>query len=75
MVWNDLKYYLCTYVKPSNKMQLINGIQKFWSGIDSYYCQKKINHLQKVLKKAIVLKGKPTGLWIFSIFKSLNKLY
>ena len=31
MVWNDLKYFLCTKVQPSTKNDLINGVHRFWN--------------------------------------------
>ena len=64
MVWNDLKYYLCTEVQPTTKDELVNGIQTFWSNKknDIKYCNKKIDHLYKVIDRCIALTGNATGL-------------
>ena len=54
LVWNDLKYFLCTEVQPQNEMDLINGVKKFWQDkVDFEYCNKKIDHLNKVLTKIL----------------------
>jgi hypothetical protein len=62
MVWNDLKFYLCSKVKPFNKKELVKGIKDFWSNITIEYCNRKIDHIQRVLKKVVLLQGRPTGL-------------
>ena len=31
MVWNDLKYFLCTELQPKTKIEPINSIRKFWN--------------------------------------------
>ena len=62
LVWNDLKYFLCTEVQPQNEMDLINGVKKIWQDkVDFEYCNKKIDHLNKVLTKMISLTGRATG--------------
>ena len=62
LVWNDLKYFLCIEVQPQNEMDLINGVKKFWQDkVDFEYCNKKIDHLNKVLTKMISLTGRATG--------------
>ena len=62
LVWNDLKYFLCTEIHPQNKNELINGILYFWRNkVDVEYCNKKIDHLDKVINKMILLKGRATG--------------
>jgi transposase len=64
MVWNDLKYYLCTQVHPRTKADLLEGINKFWlkKKDDLNYCNKKIDHLYKVVDRCIALTGSATGL-------------
>ena len=43
--------------------QLIQGIIKFWDEIVTVeYCNKKIDHLNKVIDTIILLKGKASGL-------------
>ena len=61
-IWNDLKYYLCTKVKPSNKKELCRGIKKFWKEIlNTRSCNKKIDHLYNVYKRVIMLRDRATG--------------
>ena len=65
MVWNDLKYYLCTEIKPTTLNQLTDGIKDFWKehSRDLDYCNKKINHVTvKVIDRVILLRGQATGL-------------
>ena len=63
LVWNDLKYYIRTKIKPNNLEELITSINRFWeTKVTREYCNSKIDHLEKVLKRAIVLKGKATGI-------------
>jgi len=64
MVWNDLKYYLCTEVQSKTKNELINGITTFWNNkrYDLDYCNKKIDHLYKVIDRLVALTGVATGL-------------
>ena len=63
LVWNDLKYYIRTKIKPNNLEELITSINRFLeTKVIREYCNSKIDHLEKVLKRAIVLKGKATGI-------------
>ena len=63
LVWNDLKYYIGAYVKPNTMQELIQGIIRFWNEIVTInYCNKKIDHLNKVIKTILTLKGKASGL-------------
>ena len=63
MVWNDLKYFLCTHYKPRTKSDLIKGITTFWKKkVTAEYCNSKINHLPRVMRSIVALKGKPSGL-------------
>ena len=62
LVWHDLKDYISRVVKPNNKNELVNGIITFWNTyVTVDYCNKKINHLFKVLNQIINLEGKATG--------------
>lgn len=62
MVWNDMKAFLAAIIKPTNKVELIYGIERFWNEkVDVAYCNSKINHLKKVYNKCVLLKGKATG--------------
>ena len=33
MLWHELKCFLRRVVKPSNKDELVRGIQQFWDGV------------------------------------------
>lgn len=58
-----MKRFIASEVKPNNKEELIHGILHFWNTkVTVEYCNKKINHLQRVLRTIIKLKGKATGL-------------
>ena len=63
LVWNDQKEYLAAEVKPTTKEGLIAGIREFWeTKVTIEYCCSKINHLPKVLREAVRLNGKATGM-------------
>ena len=50
-------------IKPNNHQELCNGIQKFWNTVVTVdYCNKKIDHIERVLKNIIHLEGKATGM-------------
>ena len=61
MVWAELKRYNSKTVKASNKMELINGILKFWRNLDIGKCNTYINHLRKVLPAVVEREGRATG--------------
>ena len=63
LVWNDLKYFLASFYKPNNLTELISGIQTFWSKFANVaYCNKKIDHVYKVIDKVILLNGRASGM-------------
>ena len=63
LVWNDMKDFIRTEIKPATKNELIAGIHVFWNRVVTVaYCNSKINHLERVLPRAIELNGKPTGM-------------
>ena len=63
LVWNDLKYYLKQKIKPKIMEELLMGINRFWeSKVTVKYCNSKIDHLVRVLMRAIVLRGRATGI-------------
>ena len=46
----------------NNLSELIEGVKFFWKNkVDVSYCNKKIDHLNKVITKMIYLTGKATG--------------
>jgi len=56
-----MKEYLRREVKPSTKSELIEGIKLFWSTVDTEKCVRYIQHLDKVIPKAIDCSGSATG--------------
>ena len=60
-VWHELKEFLRGEIKPWNKQQLIDGVLQFWDSVDTHKCTRYINHLNKVLPRAIEVAGEPTG--------------
>ena len=60
-VWNQLKVHLSRRVKPTNKRELIQGIQEFWrTKMTRRMCCSYINHLQTVIPKVIASNGHAT---------------
>lgn len=63
LVWNDLKFYIGKYVKPTTMQDLINGIITFWNEkVTIDYCNRKIDHLYKVIDTIFLLDGRASGL-------------
>ena len=63
LVWNDLKYYIATHIKPNTMQELIQGIIRFWNEIVTInFCNRKIDHLYRVIPTIISLEGKASGL-------------
>ena len=60
-LWHELKEYMRREVKPRNKLELVQGIIRFWRTVDEHKCCRYINHLKKVLPKVIEVHGEPTG--------------
>ena len=61
MIWHELKSYLRRFVKPTNKEQLVNGIQEFWQTVTPEKCQRYIGHLRKVVLEVIRREGRASG--------------
>ena len=61
MIWHELKSYLRRFVKPTNKEQLVNGIQEFWQTVTPEKCQRYIGHLGKVVPEVIRREGRASG--------------
>jgi hypothetical protein len=57
-LWYELKEYIRREVKPTTKLQLVNGINSFWATVDENKCCRYINHLRKVMPK---VNGEATG--------------
>ena len=60
-IWHELKEFIRREVKPKSKEELIEGIELFWDSVDIYKCFRYIDHLKKVLPRAIEVRGEPTG--------------
>jgi hypothetical protein len=60
-IWTGLKHHLRKYVKPTNKDELINGIQAYWRELTKETCQRYIGHVQKVIPAVIASDGGPSG--------------
>ena len=60
-VWNDLKRET---VGAKNKAELIIKISKWWNSKknDLEYCNKKFDHLKRVIDMCIAMAGQATGL-------------
>lgn len=59
-LWHELKHFLRTLVKPSNK-ELVAGIQRFWDNVTPEKCQRYIGHLKKVLPAVVAREGGASG--------------
>ena len=60
-LWHELKHFLHTVVKPSNKEELVAGIQCFWDSVTPEKCQRYIGHLKKVLPAVVERVGRASG--------------
>ena len=60
-LWHELKEYIRREVKPKTKLELVQGIMRFWRTVDMHKCCRYINHLKKVLPMVIEVNGEPTG--------------
>ena len=60
-VWNDLKRET---IGAKNKAELIAKIRKWWNSkkYDLGYCNKKFDHLYRVIDMCITMGGQATGL-------------
>ena len=56
-----MKQYLRTMYKPSNLEELKAGIETFWISLTPDKCKHYIDHLQKVMRKIVQVKGGPSG--------------
>jgi hypothetical protein len=63
LVWHDMKVYLSERVKPKTLQELIDDITEFWETVVTVeYCNRKIDHLERVFNECIKLDGKATGM-------------
>ena len=60
-LWHELKEFIRRETKPKNKDELIQGILTFWDTVNIWKCIRYIDHLKKVIPKAIEVRGEPTG--------------
>ena len=61
MMWAQLKHHLRRRVKPTNRDELVNGIEQFWNSVTPEMCNRYIDHLYKVIPKVIEKEGRATG--------------
>lgn len=61
MIWACMKRHLREEKKPSNKEQLIDGINEYWDTVTPEMCTKFISHLYKVIPDVIRAEGKASG--------------
>ena len=57
-VWSHMEQYLTYSVKPKNKQELVDGINKFWSEkltVSQY--KRYINHIKKVIPVILAKNG------------------
>ena len=59
--WANLKHHLHKFTKPTNKEELVQGIQEYWKTVTPAMCQRYVNHVQKVVAAVIACGGGPTG--------------
>ena len=61
-LWHELKFYLETKVKPTNKQELVAGIKKFWAAkVTVDKCTRYIDHvLKKVVPAVVEARGAAT---------------
>ena len=52
-LWHELKHFLRTVVKYTNKEELVAGIQGFWDTVKPERCRRYISHLKKVLPAVV----------------------
>ena len=61
-LWDELKFYLESKVKPRNKQELVDGIKKFWAKkVTPEKCAKYIDHvLHKAIPAVVEAQGAAT---------------
>lgn len=63
MVWHDLKVFIGEETKPNNERELMRGIREFWNEkVTIEYCNRIIDHLERVIETILTKNGKATGL-------------
>ena len=60
-IWAHLKWHLRKNAKPRTKEELVDAIQRYWATITPEFCQRYIDHLQKVLPVVVERKGAASG--------------
>ena len=55
-------------MKPTTKLELVNGINSFWATVDENKCCHYINHLRKVIPKVIEVNGELTSYTHYEFF-------
>jgi len=70
-IWNNSDFlqnfcscpqeFLRREIKPTTKVEMINGILKFLETVTVDKCRKYINHLKKVIPRIIEVNSEATG--------------
>ena len=61
LLWHELKTFLRRVVKPTNKDELVAGIQRFWDSVTAAKYNKYIGHLRKVIPAVVQREGRASG--------------
>lgn len=60
-LWHQLKEYLRSQIKPTNKAELIDGIKEFWkSKVTVEQCIRYCQHIYTVAPLVVEANGGPT---------------
>jgi hypothetical protein len=64
MVWNDLKYHLTHKCHCVDEASLVREVKAWWNGKmnDLAYCNKKFDHIYKVIDRVVAFTGRASGL-------------
>ena len=56
-LWANLKHYLRKTTKPTNKDELVNGIQEYWKTVTPEMCKQYVDHVRKVVPAVVACGG------------------
>ena len=60
-LWNEMKRYVETKVRPRNKEEFEDGIRRFWETVTPEKCNRYIDHIYKVIPIVIEKGGGASG--------------
>ena len=61
LVWDEMKHYINTQVRPRKKEDFEAGLHEFWGTLTAERCTSYINHLVKVIPKVIEVNGEASS--------------